>query len=101
MSHVIRWDSSWLRWPDQCRTISVNVAYRPGHVLELTISIEGVWLHPEEEHRSRLMLLPFLRKALSSERVRVATMIEMDRVFFPGDVEDVGVGTSTSVLQAS
>ena len=45
MSHVIRWDSSWLRWPDQCRMISVSVAYRPGRVLELTISIE-VWLHP-------------------------------------------------------
>ena len=56
MSRVIRWDSSWLRWPDQCRMISVtNVAYRPGRVLELTISIE-VWLHPEEEPRSRLML---------------------------------------------
>ena len=54
MSRVIRWDSSWLRWPDQCRMISVSVAYRPGRMLELTISIE-VWLHPEEEPRSRLM----------------------------------------------
>ena len=48
MSRVIWWDLSWLRWPDQCQMISVNVAYRPGRVLELTISIE-VWLHPEEE----------------------------------------------------
>ena len=54
MSHVIQWDSSWLRWPDQCRMISDAVAYRPACVLELTISIE-VWLHPEEEPRSRLM----------------------------------------------
>ena len=46
----------WLRWPDQCRMISVgvDVAYRPGRVLELTISIE-VWLHPEDKARSRLM----------------------------------------------
>ena len=54
MSHVIQWDLSWLRWPDQCRMISDDDAYRPGRVLELTILIE-VWLHPEEEPRSRLM----------------------------------------------
>ena len=54
---VIRWDSSWLRWPDQCRmilSVATDVAYQPGRVLELTILIE-VWLHPEEEPRSRLM----------------------------------------------
>ena len=55
MSRVIRWDSSWMRWPDQCRTISgYHATYRPGRVLELTISIEA-WLHPEEEPLSRLM----------------------------------------------
>ena len=35
--------------------ISVSVTYRPGRVLELTISIE-VWLHPEEEPLFRLMI---------------------------------------------